>query len=292
MKPAPFEYAAPETLAEVVSLLRQYDGEAKIIAGGQSLVPMLNMRLARPELLVDLANVSGLEGIREADGGLAIGAMTTKRSIERSKLVARKQPLFHAATCLIAHPQIRSRGTVGGSMAQADPAAEYPAAAVALDAELVVTGPDGTRTIPAAQFFITYLTTALDSAEVLTEIRLPARPAGEGWSIQEVARRHGDFAIAGVATSLTPNGNRGAASARIVFFGVDAVPVRAERAEALVVERGGLDPGVFEAAGDAAAEELTDPIADVHASADYRRDLARTLTRRSLAEAAARTEGT
>jgi CO/xanthine dehydrogenase FAD-binding subunit len=161
MKPPPFEYEAPTTIQEVVALLQQHDGEAKILAGGQSLMPLLNMRFARPTALIDLRRLTELDYIREENGTLAIGAMTTKRSVERSDLVKSRQPLLHASTTWIAHPQIRNRGTVGGSMAQADPAAEYPAVALALDAEFVIVGPDGQRSVAASDFFVTYLTTAL-----------------------------------------------------------------------------------------------------------------------------------
>ena len=166
MKPAPFEYAAPRSIGEALALLRTQDGEAKILAGGQSLMPLLAMRLARPSLLVDLGHIEGLDSIREESGVIAIGAMTTKSSVERSELVRTRQPLFHEATRLIAHPQIRNRGTVGGSMAQADPAAEYPAAALALDAKMRIVGEGGERIVDAADFFVSTLTTALEPGEI------------------------------------------------------------------------------------------------------------------------------
>jgi len=287
MKPPSFEYAAPNTVAEAVSLLEQHGGEAKILAGGQSLMPLLNMRFARPTALIDLRQVADLDGIREANGGLAIGAMTTKRAVERSALVKSRQPLLHAATLWIAHPQIRNRGTVGGSMAQADPAAEYPAVALALDAEFRAAGPGGERSIPAEDFFVTYLTTALDENEVLTEVRVPALPERTGWSIQEVARRHGDFAMVGAAITVALGGGGRCSDARVVLFGVGPTPLRARAAEQVVT---GEAPGeaVFSEAGRKAGEELDEPLSDVHASAEYRRHLAQVLTRRGLAEAASR----
>jgi carbon-monoxide dehydrogenase medium subunit len=287
MKPARFDYVAPETAGEAVSLLNDYEGEAKILAGGQSLMPLMNMRLARPGLLVDLGRVAGLDYIRESGGGLAIGAMTTKRAVERSALVKSRQPLLHGATLWIAHPQIRNRGTVGGSMAQADPAAEYPAVALALDAEFRAAGPGGERSIPAEDFFVTYLTTALDENEVLTEVRVPALPERTGWSIQEVARRHGDFAMVGAAITVTLGGGGRCSDARVVLFGVGPTPLRARAAEQVVT---GEAPGeaVFAEAGRKAGEELDEPLSDVHASAEYRRHLAEVLTRRGLAEAAGR----
>jgi carbon-monoxide dehydrogenase medium subunit len=286
MKPPPFEYAAPSTVEEAVSLLERHAGEAKVLAGGQSLMPLLNMRFARPTALIDLNRIPGLTEIREEDGRLAIGAMVTKRAIERSALVESRQPLLHAATSWIAHPQIRNRGTIGGSMAQADPAAEYPAVALALDAEFDMVGPGGARKARAEDFFVTYLTTALDENEVLTGVNVPVLAAGTGWSIQEVARRHGDFAMVGAVVTLRRDGER-CTEACIVLFGVGPTPLRARAAEQAIVGRE-LCEDSFAAAGAAASEELEDPLSDVHASAEYRRHLAAVLTQRSLAEAAQR----
>lgn len=285
MKPAPFEYAVPKTVAEAVALLKQHDGEAKVLAGGQSLIPLLNMRLARPALLVDVARIPELDYIREAGGALAIGAMVRQRVIEESDLVRRRQPLLHGATSFIAHPQIRNRGTIGGSLAHADPAAVYPAVAVALGAELRVAGPGGERTIPASEFFVSYLTTSLDAAEVLTEVRLPALPARTGWAFKEVSRRHGDFALAGVAVLMTLDGGGVCTQARIVPFGVGPVPVRAAAAERVLI---GQRPGekVFEQAAAQVAAAIEAPLSDIHASGEYRKSLAAVLTRRALAEAA------
>ncbi len=287
MKPARFDYAAPGSLAEAVTLLAQSgEDEAKILAGGQSLMPLLNMRLARPQLLVDVSGLAELDYIREQGAGLAIGAMTTKRALEQSELVKRRQPLLHAATVLIGHPQIRNRGTIGGSMAQADPAAEYPAVALAMDAELVVQGPDGERCIKAEDFFVTYLTTALEPAEILSEVRVPELPAGTGWSFREVARRHGDFAVAGAAVTLRLEAGR-CADTRIVVFGVGDRALRVDEAEQLV-DGEAPTSGLFERAGTKLSEVIEEPLSDLHASADYRRDLARVLTQRGLAEAASR----
>ncbi|MBW2286708.1 MAG: xanthine dehydrogenase family protein subunit M [Deltaproteobacteria bacterium] len=286
MKPPPFEYEAPTTIQEVVALLQQHDGEAKILAGGQSLMPLLNMRFARPTALIDLGRMTDLDYIREENGAIAIGAMTTKRSVERSDLVKSRQPLLHASTTWIAHPQIRNRGTVGGSMAQADPAAEYPAVAVALDAEFVIAGPDGQRSVAASDFFITYLTTALKENEVLTEIRVPVLPERTGWSIQEVARRHGDFAMVGAVAILGLAGGS-CESARVVLFGVGATPQRATSVEQALIGQAASE-ALFATAAEKAAEGLEDTISDVHASAEYRRHLAQVLTRRALAEAAER----
>jgi CO/xanthine dehydrogenase FAD-binding subunit len=285
MKPAPFEYFDPTTVDEAVALLGERDGEGKVLAGGQSLVPLLNMRLARPVALVDLRRIEGLDCIREENGALAIGAMTAQRSIERSELVREQLPLLQAATRLIAHPQIRNRGTVGGSLAHADPAAEYPALALALDAEVSATGPSGERTIASSELFLGYLATALAPAEVLTEVRFPKPPAGSGWSVMEVARRHGDFALAGVVATLRLDGP--ISEARIALFGVASAPLRAGEAEDLLV---GERPGeaLFEEAGRRAAAGIEEPLSDVHASGEFRRHLAATLVKRALAEAASR----
>jgi carbon-monoxide dehydrogenase medium subunit len=287
MKPPPFDYADPRTLGEAVGLLERHEGEAKVLSGGQSLVPLLNMRLARPALLVDLAKVPGLDYVREADGALAIGAMTRQRTVELSPLVATRHPLLHAATRLIAHPQNRNQGTVGGSLAHADPAAELPAVALAVGATLRAVGPAGERTLDVADFFVTYLTTALAPAEILIEARFPTLPARTGWSVMEVQRRHGDFALAGAIATLTLDGGGRCAAARLVLFGVGATPLRAGGAESLLLGEP-PDAALFARAAERASEDLDEPLSDVHASAAYRRDLARVLARRAFAEAAER----
>ena len=287
MKPPAFDYADPRTLPEAVALLQEREGDAKILSGGQSLVPLLNMRLARPSLVIDIAKVSDLDYVREADGGLAIGAMTRQRTVELSPLVKSRHPLLHAATLLIAHPQNRNQGTVGGSIAHADPAAELPALALVLDATLKAVGPGGERTVGAAEFFVTYLTTALAPAEILTEVRFPTLPARSGWSILEVARRHGDFALAGAVATVTLDAGGRCAATRLVLFGVGATPLRAHGAEASVAgER--PEPKLWERAAEQASVEIDEPLSDVHATAAYRRDLARVLARRALGEAAER----
>src|SRR5512140_914705 len=255
MKPPSFDYAAPKTVDEAVSLLQQHDGDAKILAGGQSLMPLLNMRLARPGLLIDIARIDGLAEIREADGCLAIGAMTRQRAVEHSELVRTRFPLLHTAILNIAHPQNRNEGTVGGSLAHADPAAELPAMALAYDAEFRAVGPAGERRIKAADFFVTYLTTALEPTEVLTEVRFPALPPRSGWSFVELARRHGDFALTGVVSRLTADGGGRCTSAQVVLFGVGTTPVRARGAEQLLVGEK-LSAPLFERAGSTASQEI------------------------------------
>ena len=260
--------------------------DAKVLAGGQTFMPMLSMRMARPDAIVDLRKLGELSYIREDGGHILIGAMTTKRTVEESSLIQEKQPLLVAATAAIGHLAIRTRGTVGGSMAQADPAAEYPSVAVALGMEMKILGPDGERTVPADEFFVTYLTTELESNEILTEIRVPVLPPNTGWSFQEIQRRHGDFALVGVATTLTVEGGV-IRNARAVLFGVGPTPTRLTSVEGALVGRTPSD-ALFAEAATRSSGEIEDPIEDVHATGSYRRQLATVLTRRSLIEAASR----
>ncbi|MBI3964102.1 MAG: FAD binding domain-containing protein, partial [Chloroflexi bacterium] len=207
MKPASFEYFAPTSLDEAIALLSQHGEDAKVLAGGQSLVPLMNMRLARPGVIVDLNRVSGLDYVREHDGGLAFGAITRQRVAERSDLVRARNPLLAEAIPFIGHTAIRNRGTVGGSIAHADPASELPAVAAALDAEMVIRGPEGERVATPDEFFLGYLTTAIEPTEILTEVRFPAWPAGAGWCFLELSRRHGDFAIVGLGVMVVMGSN-------------------------------------------------------------------------------------
>ncbi|MFP6639492.1 MAG: xanthine dehydrogenase family protein subunit M [Myxococcota bacterium] len=284
MKPAPFEYLAPKSMAEALDILGQNDpDEVKLLAGGQSLMPMLNMRLARPSLVLDLGRVEGLDYLEERDGVLAIGAMVTKRTLEESPLVKQQHPLLWAATVAIGHPPIRNRGTVGGSMAQADPASEYPALALVLDMEFVVVGGGGERVIQAEDFFITYLTTAIEPGEILTEVRVPRLPSGTGWGFQELARRHGDFAIVGAVATLRLEQGLCAAP-RIALFGVTDRAIRIAEAEEQLAGSA-PDPSVLETAGALSAAAVEDPLSDVHASAEYRAHLAQVLSVRAMREA-------
>lgn len=289
MKPAPFDYHAPATLAEAVRLLQQYEDDgidAKVLAGGQSLMPMLALRVARPEVLIDLRQVAGLTGIREDAGTIVIGAMEPKQLAAESPLVQQKQPLFHAATELVGHRQIRNRGSVGGSFAHADPASEYPAVALVLDMEFKAVGPGGERSIPAEEFFVTYMTTSLETNEILTEVRMPVMAPGTGWAIQEMARRNGDLALAGVALTLKASGGN-CTEARIAAFGVNATAVRLPQAEAALAGLA-LNTANFTNAAALGAAELVEPMTCIHASASYRRQLVKTLLERCLAEAAGR----
>ncbi|MEI2790202.1 MAG: xanthine dehydrogenase family protein subunit M [Steroidobacteraceae bacterium] len=289
MKAAPFDYHAPATVESAIALLEQFEREgidAKLLAGGQSLMPMLNMRVARPQVLIDLGRIGGLDYIRAEGDVIAIGAMASKRAAEDSAIIEDRQPLFRAATRLIGHRQIRNRGTVGGSFAHADPAAEYPAVALVQDIQMKAQGPDGVRLLSASEFFVTYMTTCLDSTEVLTEVRIPALPAGTGWSIQEFTRRDGDLALAGVVVTLRKL--RGVcAEVRIAAFGVNPTAVRLGAAEAALQGQAPITAN-FARAARLGAESLEAPIGDVHATPDYRRQLVKVYTGRGLAEAAAR----
>jgi carbon-monoxide dehydrogenase medium subunit len=281
MKPARFEYHAPVTLDEAIALLVRYDGEAKLLAGGQSLVPLLNFRLARPAALIDLNRIKSLAYIREHDGHVRFGAMTRQRAIEFSPVVARRLPLLREATRWVGHLPIRSRGTIGGSIAHADPSAEYPAVLTALAGEVIARGPKGERTLAPGALFEAYLTTTLAPDEVLTEVRLPIMPEGAGWAFEEFARRQGDFAIVGVAAAVWRTG--GHVTARLATAGAGATPRRL-RASEEIVERDGLEDAAIEAAA-RRASELVEPDSDIHASADYRRHLAGVLTERALKRA-------
>lgn len=289
MKPAPFDYVVPGTIEEAVGYLADDDVESHVLAGGQSLVAAMNMRMARPELLVDLCKVDGLDFIREEADALCVGAMTTKRSIEFSPVVASAQPLVHAATMLIAHPQIRNRGTVGGSVAHADPAAEYPAVVLLLDAEIKAHGEDGERIIAASDFFITYFTTALEESEILTEVRFPTMLPNTGWSFKEFARRHGDFAMAGVGVTLNLDSAGHCENTRVAAFALGATPIRAAAVEA-AINGEKPSPELFASACKMMSDGIEDPTSDVHASVEYRRDLATVLGQRALAEAVERVQ--
>jgi len=288
MKPPRFDYHAPASVEEALGLLVRYGGEAKVLAGGQSLMPLLNFRLSRPAALVDLNRIAALAYIREQNGHVAFGAMTRQRAIEFSPVVKTKLPLLTEATQWVGHLPIRSRGTIGGSIAHADPSAEYPAVLTALDGDVVVRGPRGERTLKPADLFQTYLTTSLEADEILTEVRLPAMPARAGYAFEEFARRHGDFAIVGVAAMVALDGGR-VREARLATAGAGPVPVRLRAAEDILVKEG-VDERALEAAAVRAAELVT-PDSDLHATAAYRTNLTRVLTQRALVRAVARARG-
>ena len=283
MKLPPVDYEAPTTVSEAVALLAEHQDEASVLAGGQSLIPLLALRLARPAVLIDINGIDDLSGVSAANGWVAIGAMTRDYVAQDSGTVAGAVPLLAAALPLIGHEAIRSRGTIGGSLAHADPAAELPAVARALEAEFVVRSQAGERVIQAADWFEGYLTTSRHPDELLVTVRFPAAAPGTGVSFQEVARRHGDYAIAGLAASLTLSG--GAISdARLAFAGLSDVPVRAASAEDLLAGEG-PSAELFDEAARRATEDI-DPPADLHGSSDYRKKVAAALVRRGLRAAA------
>jgi len=274
MKPAPFEYHAPEAIDDVCALLAEYGDEAKVLAGGQSLVPMLALRLTRFEHLIDVNRVADLAGFDRENGSVVVRAATRQRVMERDPAIAQWVPLLARATPLIGHFQIRNRGTVGGSLAHADPASEYPAVAVALGAEMELAGPGGARRRVAAEdFFLGTWTTAADPEELLVAARFPVWPAPSGFAIEEVARRHGDFALAGVACAISAD------RAGIALFGVGSTPLRAGAAEEAVL----AGAGAAEVAAAAVAD--LDPPADVHASGATRARIARHLVERAVTRA-------
>ncbi|MGE5672735.1 MAG: FAD binding domain-containing protein [Mycobacterium leprae] len=289
MKPPRFDYYSPTSVEEVLALLQQHGDAAKLLAGGQSLMPLLNMRLAKPEALIDLGRVEGLSYIRREDGVLAIGAMTTQAAVEQSELVAQYQPLLREAEHHVGHIQIRNRGTIGGSLAHADPSAELPAVMVALDATMRVAGPTGIREIAADDFFLMYFTTALTPQEVLVEVRVPVLPANTGYAFAELARRHGDSALAAVACTLTLAPDGTVADCRLALVGVDMTPLRARDAERMLIGQIPAPDLLAKVAG--AVRGAVEPEGDVHATAPYRKELAGTLTERALGTALARATG-
>jgi carbon-monoxide dehydrogenase medium subunit len=283
MKPPLFDYRCPSSLDEALALRSEFSDDSAVLAGGQSLMPMLNLRLARPEVLIDLGRVVELAGITELDGGLSLGAMTRQRSAERSDLIRERAPLLQQALGHVGHPTIRNRGTVGGSLAHADPAAELPAVCVALDAELVARSATGERTITADDFYLGFMTTALAPDELLVEVRIPAAAGALRTAFVEIARRHGDFALVGVAAAIALDDEDVITDARLVLTGVAGLPVRAREAEASL--RGAsASAAPFAAAADLVGAEL-EPRTDAHATGDYRRRVAGVLVRRALEEA-------
>lgn len=287
MKPAAFDYFAPGTVDEALGLLADYGGEAKPLAGGQSLVPTMNFRLAQPAVLVDLNGIEELFFIREDEGGLRCGAMTRQRSVERSALVQRMSPLLHEAMPHIAHSQIRNRGTIGGSLAHADPAAELPVLAVALDARMYVRSVTDARWVAARDFYVGLFATAMLPEEMLVEVTFPRLRPGSGWAFEEVARQHGNYAMCGAAAVVGLDCRGVVERARLVFLSVGEGPVEAEQAAALLV--GELPTtAAIRAAADTAATQDIDPVGDIHAGPAFRRHLSRVIAERVLVRATER----
>lgn len=288
MIPGEFDYFSPGSVDEALSLLTQHGFDAKLLAGGMSLIPAMRFRLAAPQVLIDLNGIEGLDYVEERDGHLVIGAMTRESAIEESALVAERYPLLADTSRVVADPLVRNRGTLGGNVAHADPANDHPATMLAYGAEFVAVGPAGRRTIPADDFFVGLFENALADDEILTEIRIPAPGANSGGAYVKMERKVGDYAISAAAVQLTMENGR-CSAARIGLTNVSAVPMRATNAEQMLVGNE-LSDEVVEAAGQAAADEC-DPSADLRGSTAYKRDLTRILVKRAIRKAAERAEG-
>lgn len=285
MKPCTFEYYKPSSIEEALDLMHQYGDQAKILAGGQSLVPAMNFRLATPGILIDINGLQDLSYINEhRKHGVLIGAMTRHVQVEKSDVVAKKCPLLHETMPFIAHPQIRNRGTIGGSIVHADPAAELPAVMLALDANLRLRNKQGERWVAVTDFFTGMFGTAMNEDEILVEVAIPHMPKRYGFAFDEVSRRHGDYAMAGVAISLNVDRKGRCEKGKIVFFSVGDAPIFAENASRLL-EKQSLSDELLENVANVAANEDIEPGSDIHASADYRRHLAKVLTKKTLKRA-------
>lgn len=287
MKPAKFTYHAPATLEETFELLERYEDEAKIIAGGQSLIPIMNLRLAQPEHVIDINGISELTGIELQHGRLAIGALTRHSELLESELVRTRCPLLARAASFIGHIAIRNRGTIGGSLVNADPAAEWSLMAILLDAELTIRSPRGERVVRGRDFIQSVYTVDLEFDEILTGVSFPCLEAAEGWSLQQISRRAGDFAIVAVAATVRLDEAGDIDTLRLAVGGMDATPLRLEEIEQGVVGR--KPDGGWRSDVSSAAAGCGSPESDMHASADYRRDVCAVLTDRALTEALAGT---
>lgn len=290
MKPPPFKYVAAESLEHALEQMTEHGDDAKLLAGGQSLIPAMNFRVLQPSVLIDLNRVESLDYIETADdGALLIGAMTRQRDIERSPDVEHIAPLLHEAMPHIAHPQIRTRGTLGGSLAHADPAAELPVIVIAAGARVRATGPDGDRWIEAKEFFEGMFSTALRDDELIAEVAFPPSAPNTGWSFEEISRRRGDYAMMGVAAQVEIDSDGVCRAARLIYLNAGDGPVEAEQAAAMLIGEVPSNDGFTSAAIQAANEEI-DPMGSVHATIDFQRHLARVLTVRVLEKAFARAQ--
>jgi CO/xanthine dehydrogenase FAD-binding subunit len=289
MKPAPFEYYAPDSIEQGLDLMSQYAGDAKILAGGQSLVPAMNFRIVQPSVLIDLNRVSGLSYVREDGDVLRLGTMTRERELEFNSLFSKWTPLLKEAAPHIAHPQIRNRGTIGGSIVNADPAAELPVLMLALRARLKAKSVAGERWIDAQDFFLGMFTTALEPDEILVEIELPASAPRTGWSFMEVAPRAGDYALMGVATLITLDESGKCERAKLVYLNAGEGPVEAKESEKLLIGEL-LSDRLVEAVASKATETEINPFGNIHTSSEFQRHLANVLTKKALKQAAQRGE--
>jgi carbon-monoxide dehydrogenase medium subunit len=284
MKPAPFKYYAPTSIPEALELLNQHGYDAKILAGGQSLVPMMNFRLVQPAVLVDINNIPELKNIQPNGKGLSIGAVVRHSQAEKDLQVKEKAPLIYETMPNIATVQIRNRGTIGGSLAHADPSAELVVVSTALDAEFKIQSQSGSRVVPAGDFFVGLLMTVMEPEEMLVEVTIPPLPARTGWSLKEVARRPHDFALVGVTAIITLDKKKRCKDVRLVYLSAGDGPISAPEAAGML-QGEELTPDLAAAAAHKAASDEIDPGSDIHATADFRRHLAEVLTRRALAEA-------
>lgn len=290
MKPAPFEYYAPDSLEQVLNLMSQHTGDAKILAGGQSLVPAMNFRIVQPAVLIDLNRVQELSYICAEESVLRVGAMTRERQLEFDSSIAGRTPLLAEAVPFIAHPQIRNRGTIGGSLVNADPAAELPVLMLALSARLRAKSASGERWIAAPDFFAGMFTTALAADEILVEIELPVMAPRTGWSFMEVAPRAGDYALMGVAALVTLDANGKCREAKLVYLNAGDGPVEAKEAAGMLAEET-LNDALIESAAAVASEKEIQPFGNVHTSPEFQRHLANALTRKALRRALQRAGG-
>jgi carbon-monoxide dehydrogenase medium subunit len=288
MIPAAFEYSSPKSLSEAIALLVKHGADAKILAGGMSLIPLMKLRMAAPKHLIDLNGIAELSYIRESDGHLTIGALTRESDLDESALIREKYPIIADTAAVIGDPLVRNMATVGGNLAHADPANDHPATMLALSAEVVATGPKGKRTIPLSELFTGLFTTALEPDEILTEIRIPTPPARSGGAYVKVERKVGDFATAAVAAQVTLDGNN-CKRVGIGLTNVGSTPIHATRAEKALQGKP-ADAANIDAAARIAAEEA-EPSDDLRGSVDYKRSLIRVLTGRALRLAIARAKG-
>jgi carbon-monoxide dehydrogenase medium subunit len=287
MGPAVFDYVAATSVAEAVKFLADHRGEAKVVAGGHSLIPLMKLRLASPAYLVDIGRIPGLAGISESNGTVRIGALATHHDVEESPIIRERVPVLAEAAAQIGDLQVRNKGTIGGSLAHADPAADYPAALLALDAEISATGSKGQRTLKVSDLFINLLTTALNPDEIITEVRVPALTGRNGSSYQKFPHPASRYAVVGVAAIIELSTSGNVERAAIGVTGAGAIPVRASVAEAALTGKA-IDDVALGQAGDRAAEAIKDPLSDLHASAEYRRHLVRELAIRAIRVAAQR----
>lgn len=290
MKPAPFKYYAPQSVPEVLELLTEHGYDAKILAGGQSLVPMMNFRLVQPAVVVDINNIPELAYIESHQDGIRIGAMTRHSQAEKDPLIKEKAPLIHETMPQIATVQIRNRGTIGGSLSHADASAELVVVSTALEAQFKIQNQGGERLVPASEFFLGLLMTSMEPEDLLVEIQFPPMPDRSGWSLKEVARRPHDFALVGVAAVLALDMNERCSEARLVYLSAGDGPISAPDAAAMLVGED-ITPDLITAAAEKASADEIDPGSDIHATAGFRRHLANVLTRRALEEALQRAKG-